>query len=75
LRKKEFQRTELKKLFLKSILSNESLNENQKLFAYEQFIKYEKIHSISYYRKYCIINFNGRAVLKQFKIHRLVAKK
>jgi len=75
LKKKEFQNTELQKLFFKSILINEHLSEKQKLFAYEQFLKYEKKHSISYYRKYCIINFNGRAVLNQFKIHRLVAKK
>jgi len=75
LTKKEYLNTELEKNMLKAILSNSLLDKELKLYAYEQFITYKKRSSVSYYRKYCIINFNGRAVFKHFKLHRLVCKK
>jgi len=75
LTKKEYLNTELDKILLKSILSNSVLDKEYKLSAYEQFLMYKKRSSVSYYRKYCIINLNGRAVFKHFKLHRLVCKK
>ena len=75
LTKKEYYLTELNKLLLKSILADELLTRNQKLFAYAQFLAYKKTTSISYYRRYCLVNFNGRAVFQHFKLHRLVCKK
>jgi hypothetical protein len=75
LTKKEYLTTELEKNMLKAILSNSLLDRELKLYAYEQFLTYKKRSSVSYYRKYCIINLNGRAVFKHFKLHRLVCKK
>jgi ribosomal protein S14 len=72
--KNQYLKFELEKLVFKSILQTNWLTLTQKLSAYEQFLSYKKTSSCSYYRRYSIINFNGRAVSSQFKLHRLVCK-
>jgi ribosomal protein S14 len=73
--KKEYLHTELEKNIIKSVLSNTTIDKKYKLSVYEEFLMFKKVSSISYYRRYCIVNLNGRAVFKHFKLHRLVCKK
>lgn len=73
--KNKYVKSELFKLLEKSIMSNENIDLKEKLSVYINFFKHVKTGSLSYYRRYSVLNFNGRAVLRHFKLHRLLCKK
>lgn len=73
--KNDYVKSELLKLLEKAIMSNEYISLKEKVGVYIGFFNHLKTGSLSYYRRYSVINFNGRAVLRQFKLHRLLCKK
>jgi len=66
----KFSIHEYNKIILKSLLSNNRLIFNQKIYLRRLFDCYDKTSSVSYYRRSCLLTGHSRAVFKTFKFCR-----
>lgn len=65
---------EKKKIILKSIVHNTSLNLKTREYAYKKYISLPTDSSITKIRNRCVLSNRPRAVYKKFKISRLVLR-
>lgn len=73
--RKNYTRTEINKIVLKSLLANTKFCKSAKIYWFLLSNKYGKHNSISYYRRGCNITGSGRSVFRQFKSSRHAIKK
>lgn len=65
-----YNKVEIRKLILKSLLANFSLEEEIKYFLQKHFVSFTKHSSITFYRNRCLINNWARSVFRKFKMSR-----
>lgn len=61
---------EFNKIILKSLMANERISFNQKIYLRRIFDHYDKTQAISFYRRSCLMTGHARAVFQQFKLCR-----
>jgi ribosomal protein S14 len=67
----KFNKTELNKYILKSLLNNQKFKLVFKVYFWKKFLKnFSRFNSISFFRHYCIITKHARSVFKKFKLVR-----
>lgn len=71
----KFLLVELNKLILKSLLSHDSFNNNERFYFYYLLKRYSIHSSISLYRRFCVLTGYSKSVFRYFKLSRHQCKK